>query len=47
MDENEKNRSDGFPPDPKYKIPKEKQKNSKSHKTPSLLHFKPKQARKG
>ena len=42
-----KYRSDVFLPDPKYKIPKKKQKNSKNLKTLSQLLFKPKQVRKG
>ena len=41
-----KNRSNWFQPDPKQKIPKKQQKNSKNLKTPSQLIFKPKQVGK-
>ena len=42
-----KNRSNGFRPDPKQKIPKKQQKNSKNQKTPLQLVFKPKYVGKG
>ena len=41
-----KNHSDGFLPDREQEIPKKQQKYSKIQKTPSYLHFKPKQVGK-